>query len=101
MGRILMLPKESTYTETDKAFVDNISLPLFYMSDYSVMAIRVNRFEVAQSQLEKERFHFNRVPEGVEVVIDDFAQLKTILQVFATHGINAELTDIAAQIYQG
>lgn len=96
-----MLPKESRFTETEMSGVDNASLPLCYMSDYSVLALRVDRFENVLSHLEKENVQFKKAPAGIEVLVDDVARLQAILQLFATHGINAELTDIAAQIYQG
>lgn len=101
MGRILILPKESAFTETELPGLDSASLPLQYMSDYSILALRVDNYEVAQSLLEEEHCQFNGTPVGLNVVVDDVTRLQNLLQLFEAHGIAAELTDIAAQIYQG
>ena len=95
-----MLPKESPI-EKQITFVGNASLPLCYMSDYSVMALRVEKFELAQRHLEKESVPLKKLPVGIEVVVNGFRHLQAVLQLFTTHGIKAEFTDIATPIYQG
>ena len=100
MGIILMLTKELAI-EKEITVVGNASLPLYYMSDYSVLALRVEKFELAKRHLEKQRFPLKKLPFGIEVVVNGIRHLQAILQLFATHGVNAEFTDIATPIYQG
>lgn len=101
MGRITVLPIESASNETESVGVDNASLPLQYMSDYSILALRVDKFEDAQSLLEKEHFQLVGTPAGLNVVVEDVARLQNIVQLFEAQGIIVEFTDIVAQIYQG
>ena len=101
MGRITVLPRESAFIETESAGVDNASLPLQYMTDYSILALRVDKFAAARSLLEKEHFQLKGTPAGLNVAVEDVASLQNIVQLFETHGINVEFTDIVAQIYQG
>lgn len=101
MGRISILPRESTFTETETVGVEDASLPLQYMSDYSILALRVDKFEAAQSVLEDEHFQLNGTSAGLDVIVKDIGHLQIIVHLLETHGINVELTDIVAQIYQG
>ena len=100
MGTLLMLPKESI-VDTEIDVVGNRSLPVCYMSDFSVLALRVEKFELAQRQLKKESVQLKKHPFGFEIVVNGIGHLKSILHLLTTHGINAELTDIATPIYQG
>ena len=100
MGTILMLPKE-LIVDTEIDVVENGSLPVCYMSDFSILALRVENLDLAQGQLEKESVQLKKHPFGFEIVVNGIGHLKTILKLLTTHGINAELTDIATPIYQG
>ena len=100
MGTLLMLPKESI-VDTEIDVVENGTLPVCYMSDFSILALRVEKFELAQRQLEKESVQLKKRPFGFEVVVNGIGHLKAILQLLTKHGINAELTDVATPIYQG
>ncbi len=101
MGRIWILPRESAVTELEIVGIDNASLPLQYMADYSIIALRVDKFEVAQSLLENDYFQLNNTPAGLNVLVEDVTSLQKIVQLVETHGINVEFTDIITQIYQG
>ena len=100
MGTLLMLPKESI-VDTEIDVVENGTLPVCYMSDFSILALRVEEFELAQRQLERDGVPLKKHPIGFEIVVNGIGHLKTILHLLTTHGFNAELTDIATPIYQG
>jgi hypothetical protein len=100
MGTVIILPKEFS-VETEIDLVDNGSLPVNYMSDYSVIALRVEKFEQAQRRLEKESVRLKKLPIGYEIVVNGIGHLKALLKLLAIHGIKAEFTDIATPIYQG
>ncbi len=101
MGRLLILPKALAMDKIEISGLDNGSLPLCYMSDYSVLALQVDNFDAAQSLLEEEQQQLIKTPVGLNVVVDGITGLQNILRLFETHGIEAAFTDIAAQIYQG
>ena len=101
MGNILILPKASAFTETEMPYLDNSYLPLRYMSDYSVLALAVDKFKAARILLEKKCFKLVDTPVGVEIVVDSVTRLKDILNLLNEHKIEATLTAMTTQIYQG
>jgi hypothetical protein len=101
MGRLLILPKALAMDKIEIPGLDNGSLPLCYMSDYSVLALQVDNYDAALSLLEEEQLQLEKTPVGLNVVVDGITRLQNILRLFETHGIEAAFTDIAAQIYQG
>ena len=101
MGRLLILPKALAMDKIEIPGLDNGSLPLCYMSDYSVQALQVDNYDAALSLLEEEQLQLEKTPVGLNVVVDGITRLQNILRLFETHGIEAAFTDIAAQIYQG
>ena len=101
MGRILILPHAPVCPKAERPLVDNSSLPLNYMSDHSIMALRVDRLADARTILEKERLELVDSPRGTKVTVKDAGHLRIILTLLKGHGIDAAFTDVAAQIYQG
>ena len=79
----------------------NRSLPLFYMSDYSVLGIRVDKFQKAIRILKDNEFQVNEALGGVEVALKEAAHIQEIFKIFETHDIDGGIADIVDQIYQG
>ncbi len=76
-------------------------LPVFYMSDYSVLGLKVGNFEETIRILEDHKFSLINKSEGFEVIIDDAAQVHRVCQILRNRGIECGLTDIVDQVYQG
>ena len=101
MGKILILPDVPTGIEAGLPEGSHLSLPLNYMSDFSIMALRVKQLDAARTLLEGAGFKLNDTPVALKVNFDSFTRIQDILALFEIHGIEAAFTDIAVQIYQG
>ena len=101
MGKILILPNLSTDTEADLHNGEIMSLHLNYMSDYSVLALRVDEIEAARTLIAGAGFEFDNTPAAIKVNVDKFTRMQDILVMFENHGIAATFTDIAVHFYQG
>lgn len=101
MGKITLLPKIPFSPDDRQSCLTDASLPLRYMSDYSVLGLLVDQYPQAVSLLGCHRFSLSTACGRTEVAIDNAAALKTMIGLFKTHGIDFTLSDIAAEIYQG
>jgi hypothetical protein len=77
------------------------NLPLNYMADYSVLGLRVSRLAAAVDLLKAHGYALIDTGNGTDVVIDRAGGLPQILHLLSQHRIDAGLSDIADQIYQG
>ena len=76
-------------------------LPDFYMSDYSVLGLRVDELDEAVRVLEKAGFSVINEVGDLEVVIDQAGQLEGIVHLLKKNGIECELADVVSCVYQG
>ena len=76
-------------------------LPLFYMTDYSVLGFQVSDCEQAAQVLDLNAFALKRASGGVEVAIDEWSRLKDVVDLLNSNGITCQIADIAEGIYQG
>ena len=76
-------------------------LPDFYMSDYSVLGLRVDELDEAVRVLEKAGFSVINEVGDFEVVIDRAGQLEGIVHLLEKNGIECELADVVSCVYQG
>lgn len=100
MRKLPVLPKKVDGSRAGRPCVPDASLPVFYMVDYSVLGLLVDRFQEAVRVLERE-FTVVDEPVGVGVVIDGAAHVQKVFQVLEKHHIACEMADIVDQIYQG
>jgi hypothetical protein len=98
MGTIHVLPRNA---ESGQPCLPNASLPLYYMSDHSVMGILVREFQEATLILEKQKWPLIKTAAGIEVCIDSAAHMEEIFRVFAKSGLDFEIADILDHVYQG
>ena len=101
MGRILMLPQSSADMAAKGLLGDNRSLPLNYMSDHSIMALRVDRLAAARTILEKEHLLLVDTPAGPEVTVAGAEHLRRLLWLLNGQGVEAVFTEVATETYQG
>lgn len=76
-------------------------LPTFYMSDYSVLGLLVNRPEEAVRVLGDNKYSLTDDDCGVEVAIDHPHHLQDVRRLLSAHGIDSEIGDVVHEIYQG
>ena len=76
-------------------------LPVFYMSDYSVLGLEVINLERTYRVLTDKNFAVARKSEHMEVSINNAAQMSKLVNLLHQNGIDCSITDIIDQIYQG
>ncbi len=101
MGKIPMVPKDTVQSQRERYYPTDQSLPVFYMSDYSVTGLIVDRFQEAAKLLEENGFSMIDESCGITVQFQDVEQLHKVFQLFKTHEIEYDLADLVGQVYQG
>jgi hypothetical protein len=81
--------------------ISNDALPVFYMSDYSVLGLLVANLDGARQVLADHKFAVTDKSDHLEVNIDRAAQMREITTLLDQNGINCGLSDIVDQVYQG
>ena len=97
MGSIAILPQD----QKQPLCLDNDALPDFYMQDFSVLGLRVDKFNHALKILEENQFRVSRRSNLSRIAIAGRAQLHQIVVLLQQHGIDCGLADIVDQVYQG
>lgn len=98
MGKVHVLPKD---TQGRQPSLPNEALPLYYMSDHSVLGILVREFDEATSILERGRWPLAKTEAGIEVFFENAAQMQEIFRGFKESGLDFEIANILGQVYQG
>ena len=80
---------------------NNEVLPTWYMGDYSVLAIIVNKLEAAIQLLQDKGIPVLNTSGGRIVEFDNPAGLNRIVALLKDHAIDFSLSDSVARIYQG
>lgn len=101
MGNLPILPKNGGADKWCRQYMRNRELPDFYMGDFSVMGLLVDRVDKAAESLrgggiEVREDHGLAFADVVELI-----DLKQILKVLDAGGVEYQFSDIAGQIYQG
>lgn len=76
-------------------------LPAFYMSDYSVVGLKVDRMGESLKVMREEGFRIRDETWGPEVVLESPSQLTQILSLLASRGISGQIADLVDGVYQG
>ena len=76
-------------------------LPIFYMSDYSVLGLLVDQLEEAVRVLGENQFSVFDEAGDLEVAMKHPSQLPEIVRLLQDKGIGSEIADVVSGIYQG
>ena len=101
MGKIAVLPKDNQCLTANQAYLADIQMPDFYMGDYSILGLLVEKFEDAVQLLQENGFQIARKKSGIEMGIDDPDHIKKVFKLFQDHRLKFDMADIVAQVYQG
>jgi hypothetical protein len=106
MWRVPVLAKEKNLFGADQHRSGRFQalcrpLPTFYMSDYSVLGLLVDRPEEAVRVLGEHKFPLTENDCGVEVGIDHPRRLQEMVQLLSTQGLGCEIADVVTEVYQG
>lgn len=81
-------------------YLQNSCLPTFYMEDFSVLGLVVERYEEACALLQNDGYTVLTVEGGSDIQLAHPGQISTIIASLRKSGIAAQLSDIADTIYQ-
>ena len=81
-------------------FLQQLSLPLFYMGDFSLMAIVVDDYSTACRTLRQAGYKVLDKSGAADIFFDRSQQLPLILAVLESAAVKAEFRDIAETLYQ-
>lgn len=101
MPKIPVVPLNSGNNTLTQTCTSQKKLPLFYMSDFSILGLRVNHLEKAiyTMKSQNQRLHIDR--NGVNLVIDSISDLKEVIRRLQREEIQCDLSDIVTDVYQG
>ncbi|MBU1565167.1 MAG: hypothetical protein KJ630_06020 [Proteobacteria bacterium] len=80
--------------------LESLTLPIFYMQDFSIQAITVHDISAACDLLGKAGYTVLDKNGRADIIFDDVKQLGSIVSTLRQHGFRTELADIADTIYQ-
>lgn len=76
-------------------------LPTFYMSDFSILGLLVDRVDDAVRIMEAKRVKVIRDGCTVEVEVNGPDHLTNIVRFLANEGIDCQVSDLIDEVYQG
>ena len=97
MGVLPILQKNSKQC----ACLGNKNLPANYMSDYSVVALVVDRLDAALRILKNKKFDVEKKADGFEITIDGTGRMSEIASLLRQNRIDYAMADLVDQVYQG
>ena len=97
MPRLPIIPSGSNAT----ICLPDSSLPSFYMEDYTVLGLRVGKFDAALRLLEKNGIRIIKKSGYSELPIEKSEQIPHIVQLLNANDISCVVADIVEQVYQG
>ena len=106
MGKIPILSKDRGKSPKDPeqpmaCYPLNRPLPTFYMADYSVLGLLVDKLEETVRVLREHHFPVGDETGDLEVTISHPGQLREIIRLLEEKGIDCQVNDVVSGIYQG
>ncbi|MDJ0781958.1 MAG: hypothetical protein QNJ22_08295 [Desulfosarcinaceae bacterium] len=81
--------------------VDTGRLPIFYMNDYSELALRVSELAPACEILRSHGVAIQDTAAGSRLRLASHRQIGSLVAALTAHGLKADLSDRVGGIYQG
>lgn len=81
--------------------MDRQQLPAFYMEDFSILGFRVNDCSQAVQVLDRHAFVVRQEKGSAAVDIETAARMQAVMQLLEDSGLECEIADVAAGMYQG
>ena len=97
MPRIPLVSNESNTA----IFLQNSSLPTFYMEDYTVLGIRVGNLGAASQLLEKNGIALYKNEGYIELSVEQRDQIPQVIHMLKANNISCDVADIVEHVYQG
>ncbi len=77
-----------------------VRLPSFYMEDFSILAITVPDYRVAQAFLRQSGYTIVGCSGSGDITLPHISHLPRLLEQLNAHGIDAIFSDVADTMYQ-
>lgn len=97
MAKIALIANSS---ESRSKYLQSAHMPVFYMEDFSILGLLVEKYEEARTVLKNKGYTIIKLEGGSDIHLDHPGQISTIITTLLQHDIHAELSDIADTIYQ-
>ncbi|MFW2367653.1 MAG: hypothetical protein ACN4GW_14655 [Desulforhopalus sp.] len=97
MAKIALVANSS---ESRSKYLENTLLPTFYMEDFSILGLQVERYEEACALLLNKGYTVINFEGGSDIHLDHPGQISTIMTTLLQHDIDTVLSDIADTLYQ-
>ncbi len=97
MAKILVIDKDC---RSKAKYLESLTLPTFYMQDFSIQGITVGDFNTARQLIDQAGYTVLDKNGGADIIFDYIKELGTILSLLRQHGMHPELTDVADTLYQ-
>lgn len=97
MGRMILIANDS---EGREAFLRHTGLPDFYMEDFSILGLRVDRHPDAVALLRTAGYGFSPCAGAASVEFRSPAEVGDITSLLAENGIGFEMADLVDGVYQ-
>ena len=103
MWKIPIVKKAHSSEPEEKSLADLHSLPDFYMGDYSIIGIHVDKLDLAAGVLRTGGYAVEcRSSEcSAEIPEKNSGALQQILSLLRTNGIRSDYGDVTGDIYRG
>ncbi len=89
------------FVEKGAMLAEAVDMPLFYMNDYSVLGVVVEKLSLAAEVLEENGYQIFPQKKGLIIRFDDARQRGAIFSVLSRRQIDYTLTDLVSCAYQG
>ena len=101
MGKLAVLPRDDRCLAASQDYLSDKPMPDFYMGDYSIMGLLVEKFEEAVRLLIQRGYTIKQKKSGIEIEPVNPVHIKHIFTLLENHHIKFDMHDLVAQVYQG
>lgn len=98
---MLILPRNEDHPARRRYCRFNMPMPDFYMADFSLLGLMVDDYERTLQLFNDKRLPLKWTDAGAAYPFNHSDQLRDLVQMLRSSGIDCGLSDIADQIYQG
>lgn len=97
MPHLLVIP-----SDVDAAIcLPDMSLPAFYMEDYTVLGLKVGNLDAAVRLLKNDGIRIFEGPNYSRLSLEHRHQIPHIIELLKANDISCVIADILEQVYQG
>lgn len=81
-------------------YLETLQLPTNYMEDFTKLGFTVINFEEAFHILQSAGIEVAKAATGAEIQLNNYSEIEAIQQLFSSHNLISDFSDIADTMYQ-